>query len=97
MARNKHVAEKIAHPNAPSLYSYHRGDIYTNGAQEMVFNQKFQLPTLFFRGAGRLAGTMSVFQPNQVSYNNSVPVNSFGGTQAGQIILQGLLDEIPSM
>lgn len=95
--RNKAVAQKIASPSAPALYAYHMGEVYTNGAMEMVFNPLFQLPGVLFRGSGRLAGSLNCYQPNQVQYNNSVPTNSYGGTQAGGIALQGLLDEIPSM
>lgn len=88
---------RIPHPGAPTIYSYHQGRLINNGAQTMSFNQLFQLPNIFFRGAGRLAGSLNVVQHTQLNYNNSVPVNSFGGIQAGQIVGQPLLTQNPQL
>lgn len=83
---------KISHPST-NLYSYGAGKQFANpGAGAFVFQPEFTNPTLLFRGAGRVAGSLNVFQGRVAHSLLAVPHRGIGGTQAGQIVFQGLSD-----
>lgn len=82
----------IQHPLAHELYQYHLGPRFDPGAQAEVLNPRFQLPEILFRGAARLAGSLSKFQPPQVWFRQQRGLVGLGGLQTGQIILQPLID-----
>lgn len=82
----------IKHPST-NLYSYGSGRNFANpGAGAFVFQPEFTNPTMLFRGAGRVAGSLSVFQGHVARANHAVPHRGIGGVQAGQIVFQGLSD-----
>lgn len=82
----------VAHGHAPTVFSYHRGEIFTNGAMEYVLRQPQTLPILLYRGPGRLCGQLNVLQHAQVVANLAVATSSLGGLQSGQFALQPLSD-----
>jgi hypothetical protein len=80
---------RVKHPTAPNLYSYQHHTQPTSGAAEFSFQQEFSLPAIVFRGAGRVAGALSVFQGRVMQSNLAIPQSGIP-TAAGQIIFQGL-------
>lgn len=91
MAIRSKPLPRVSHPLAPA-FAYKVGDTFLPGAGNEAFETPFENPVLLFRGAGRVAGALSVFQPPQVWFNPQVGLNGLGGLQAGTIILQPLLD-----
>ena len=76
---------------ADGIPDYHLSPMYDgSGAGAFVCNPEFGIPVEFFRGRGRLAGTMSIFQSPQVYVSLFVPTSGLGGIQAGQFEFQGL-------
>lgn len=90
MSLSNWLRKRFSHPDT-NLYTYHMGPIFTNGAQDAVFNQETSLPTILARGASRNAGSLAVLQPAQLRVNLSVPAVGVGGLQSGQIIFQPLV------
>ncbi len=80
------------HPN--SLYSYHAGPIYTNGALQLVFDKKWEYPVVVTKGAGQYAGQWRTMQSPQLRAMVALtPATLEGaGIRAGQINQQPLLD-----
>jgi hypothetical protein len=80
------------HPN--SLYSYHAGPVYTNGALQLVFDKKWQYPIVVMQGAGQYAGQWRTMQNPQLRAHVALtPATLEGaGIRAGQINQQPLLD-----
>jgi hypothetical protein len=78
-----------------NVVTYHRGPEFNNGAQEMVFNSAFSLPRLLFRGAARLAGTLSIFPANPYEQNYTNVQSGLGGIPAGFMYSQPLIDSEP--
>ena len=70
---------------------YAQGPIFTNGAQELVFEPLTGLPMYFYNGPGRLAGALRVEQQPQVYVNGGFSVAGIP-QQAGQLFLQPLID-----
>ncbi len=89
---NRRRAQVIIHPANHQLYNYHLGPRFDPGAQAEVFNPLFQLPLVSFRGRGRVAGEFRVEQRPQVWFKQQNGVVGVGGFQAGQVILQPLID-----
>lgn len=90
--RHPQNRSKIQHPLNHELYQYRLGPRFDPGAMAEVFEPLFQLPHILFRGAGRIAGTMSKLQPPQVWFTQQRGIVGLGGLQAGQVISQPLLD-----
>lgn len=84
--------KKVAHPDSGLYHYMHAPEFHGKGAGEFIFQPSFSLPTQVFRGAGTLAGTLSVLQGRQVNYRLATPTSGIGGTVAGQIVFQGLSD-----
>lgn len=82
--------KRIKHPDV-SLYQYHYGEVFTNGAMEQAFEATFENPIVSFRGAGRVAGTFSALQPAPLYMLRRAPVAGMG-TTAGQLLLHPLTD-----
>ena len=82
----------ILHPVADELYQYHLGPRFDPGAMAEVFNPLFQLPTIVYRGAGRVAGALMVTQHPQVWFTRQSGINGLGGVVPGQIQFQPLID-----
>ena len=82
---------RILHPLAQEFYSYHLGPRYDPGAQAETFNPHFQNPVYLFRGAGRVAGAMRVFEHPQRWFHQQTGINGVP-TQAGFLRSQPLLD-----
>lgn len=83
----------VNHPlTRGSLYVYRLGDRFDPGAQAEAFLPLTTLPALVFRGIGRVAGALNVFQHPQVRFNYQTGIQGVGGLQAGQYILQPLVD-----
>lgn len=80
----------IQHPTAHQLYNYLLGEIFLPGAEGEVFLPLNNNPLYNFRGAGRLAGTLSVLQPAQVRVPFMIGQAGIP-TIAGQIIQQPLM------
>ena len=85
----------VRHPNPQHpLYTYHHGPIYTNGAQEMVFNKVWAYPVVVMKGAGQVAGQFRSMQPPQLRTLLALtPATYVGaGQPAGSIRHQPLID-----
>jgi hypothetical protein len=63
-----------------------------SGAGNFVFEQEFTNPVYLARGAGRVAGALRVTQRPQSWFNYRAAEIGIGGTIAGQMILQPLVD-----
>jgi hypothetical protein len=83
---------RVKHPLAQEAVMYKVGDVFLPGAGNEAYETPWELPVQLIRGPGRIAGALSVTQPPQVWFNAQVGLNGLGGLQAGQIILQPLLD-----
>lgn len=83
---------RILHPQDLNLYQYHLGIRFEPGAAAEVFQPRFELPIISFRGRGRVAGAMRIFQHPQLWFNQQRGINGVGGIQTGQILGQPLLD-----
>jgi hypothetical protein len=94
--QNPFKKPKIAAPGN-GIYRYHRGEEFNNGAQEMAFDWPFALPSLLFRGAGRLAGTLNVLPGNQQEYNYQVTPIGLSGLPAGFYYQQPLITQEPTI
>lgn len=90
MALRSKPNPRVAHPLAPVQYKV--GDVFLPGAGNEVYESPTELPVIVFRGRGRVAGALSIFQPPQIWFNPQVGLNGLGGIQAGTLILQPLLD-----
>lgn len=66
-----------------------------SGAALDIFERWAQDPSYLFRGAGRVAGELRVFQHPQVEYQLAIPVAGIGGLVAGQIFGQPLVNMEP--
>lgn len=84
---------------APSLYSYHEGEVFTPGTQNFVFETNFELPVKTLLGGDGAQGTNYPinawpvgFVP-QVWSNPTVTRQGLGGLQAGTFVQQPLLDD----
>lgn len=78
---------------ADGVPDYHIGPQFNGeGAGAFVYNAEFGLPVYSYRGNGRLAGALRPLQHPQVMYPLRVPVSGIGGTIAGQIISQPLVN-----
>ena len=83
----------IDHPlTRGNLYTYRLGDRFDPGAQAESFLPLTTLPSLVYRGIGRIAGALNVFQYPQVQFNLQAGIVGVGGVAAGQYILQPLVD-----
>ncbi len=91
MALRSKPNPRITHPLAPFV-TYKVGDVFLPGSGNEVYESLTELPLILFRGRGRVAGTLSVFQPAQIWFSPQVGLNGLGGLQAGQLISQPLLD-----
>jgi hypothetical protein len=76
------------------IYDYHEGALFTPGAQNFVFEPRFELPLQTVWGFGfiRNPNTFPVFQHPQVMSFPHVQTNGIGGLQAGFIQLEPLID-----
>lgn len=86
------AAKQIAHPTADQYYNYLMGVRFDPGAPSEAFKPMHQLPAIVARGAGRVAGSLRVFQHAQLYFHQQIGINGLGGLQAGQVILQPLFD-----
>lgn len=82
---------QFASPNTP-LYRVQLGEVFHPGAGLESFISPWESPVVLVRGRGRYAGTLRVTQPKPSYYTHQNAVAGLGGLQAGQIILQPLLD-----
>lgn len=82
---------RIVHPLNDELYQYRLGTRFDPGAEAEVFEPLFQNPVIMFRGAGKVAGSLSKLQHPQVYFNYQTGINGIP-TIAGQIIQQPLLN-----
>lgn len=80
------------HPLASEFYSYHLGTRFDPGAQAEAFNPHFQNPVYLFRGAGRVAGSLRVFEPFPQRWFRQQTGIVGVPTQAGFLRSQPLLD-----
>lgn len=79
---------------ADGVPDYHLGPKYDgSGAGLFVLRQEFGNPPQLYRGPGRTAGALSVWQHPQVMVPLYVPTSGLGGTQAGTVELTGLLTQ----
>lgn len=85
---------RIQHPLKFQHYQYMLGYRFDPGAQAEVFEPGTSNPVFAIRGAGKIAGQFRVTQHPQVWFTPQVTVASVGsgGTIAGQLIGQPLLD-----
>jgi hypothetical protein len=74
------------------VYEHILGRRFDPGAMAEAFEPLLGNPVYLFRGSGRLAGSLSKFQPPQVWFNPVTGVQGLGGVQAGQYVGQPLLD-----
>lgn len=82
-------------PNAVAgIYNYHEGALFTPGAGNYVFEPNFELPLQTIWGFGfiRTPNTFNPLQPPQVISQAHVLSNGIGGLQAGELLLQPLID-----
>ena len=79
------------YPNSP-VNHFVIGRRFDPGAPGEVFVSDLGLPLIIFRGAGRLAGSLSKLQPPQVWFPPQAGVQGIGGIQAGQYVGQPLID-----
>ena len=91
MAIRSKALPRVAHPLAP-LFTYQVGDTLLPGAANEAYQSPWENPIVSVRGRGRFAGALSVVQPAQVWFSPQHGLNGLGGLQAGQLILQPLLD-----
>jgi hypothetical protein len=82
----------IQHPAATELYNYADGVRFDPGSAAEAFLPEFANPIYLYRGAGRVAGSLSPLQPAQVRFLPLAGLQGVGGVQAGSIISQPLLD-----
>jgi hypothetical protein len=75
-----------------TVYDYRLGRRFDPGAPAEAFEALLGTPVFLFRGAARLAGSMSKFQPPQVWFRNQTGVQGLGGLQAGQFVGAPLID-----
>jgi hypothetical protein len=94
--QNPFKKKKIVSPR-DGIYSYHHGETLSNGTEEFAFEYPFNLPSLLFRGAGRLAGTLSIFPGPQSRYHYRVTQIGLGGLPAGFIYQQPLIEHEPEI
>lgn len=80
---------RILHPVAHQLYNYVLGQRFDPGAMAEIFEMKFSLPLINFRGASRVAGALMVTQHPQLTVMQALAVAGIP-TTAGQYILQPL-------
>lgn len=85
---------QIKHPTAPLSYHYQPGiKIMDDSVLTLAFDMPTTLPTILARGPGRTAGMLGVFPGyTQPWATLAIPVNSFGGSQAGKFVLSPLVD-----
>lgn len=79
------------YPQSP-VDHYVIGRRFDPGAPGEVFVSDLGLPLIMFRGRARVAGSLSKFQPPQISFPQSQGIQGIGGIQAGAFVGQRLLD-----
>ncbi len=83
----------VPHPSTP-LVQYQPGiKVQADSILSWAFDMPTTLPVILFRGAGRVAGALAVVaQSPQPWAPLAIPVNSWGGSQAGTFIFNPLVD-----
>lgn len=82
---------KAIFKQADGVPDYHLGPKFDgSGAGLFVLRQEFGNPSQLYRGPGRNAGALRVWQHPQVMVPLFAPTSGLGGTQAGTVILQPL-------
>ena len=85
---------------APALYAFHEGELFTPGTGNFVYETNFELPVKTLRGGGG-ANQGTPYPINrwpvgfvpQVWSNPTVMIYGLGGLQAGAFVQQPLLDD----
>jgi hypothetical protein len=97
---NNSSAQVDPRAQAPALYAYHEGELFTPGTGNFVFETNFELPVKTLRGGGGAnQGTpypinrWPVFGAPQVYSYPTVTIGGLGGLQAGAFVQQPLLDD----
>lgn len=77
---------------APGIYFYHEGDLFTPGAGNYVYESWFELPlqTVWGKGFLRTPNVFNPIQAVQVFSQPNVVNNGIGGLQSGQLELEPL-------
>lgn len=78
--------------NGNPNYDFRLGVRFDPGAQAEALEPLYENPVISFRGNGRLAGTLLVFQPPQIMFPGTRGTVGYGGIQHGQLIGQPLID-----
>lgn len=83
----------VPHPTT-NLVQYSPGiKVQDDSILSWAFDMPTTLPVILFRGAGRVAGALAVVaQSPQPWAPLAIPVNSFGGSQAGKFAFAPLTD-----
>jgi hypothetical protein len=90
------VTSKHPLPGGGGTPAYAPGPQYNGeGAAAFIFERWATDPNYLFRGAGRVAGELRVYQYPQIEYQLVVPVAGIGGLVAGQIFGQPLVNMEP--
>lgn len=79
------------------VYAFHEGDLFTPGAGNWVLepSQETPLATVWGHGFLRVPNTFNPLQPPQLYANPNVATNGIGGSIAGQMIFQPLMEPAP--
>lgn len=77
-----------------NLVHYQAGvKVQADSVLSWAFDMPTTLPTILYRGAGRVAGMLSVFPTSPQMWSPlAIPTNSFGGSQAGKFTFAPLTD-----
>lgn len=77
-----------------SLVHYQAGiKVMDDSVLTWAFDAPTTLPVILYRGAGRVAGALAVVATAPQPWAPlAIPVNSFGGSQAGKFTFQPLVD-----
>jgi hypothetical protein len=73
-------------------YMWHKGDIFTNGAEIFAFDQPYTFPLMETAGPGVVAGSLQVIPPPQIYQGMNLPQNPYQGTAVGYIQFSSLID-----
>lgn len=90
------IAEIEALSNGHNLYNYKLGDLFTPGAQALVFESQFETPLQTLWGFATVITRPQYFNPlHPLPYipPGTVVTNGLGGLQAGSIQFQPLILE----
>jgi hypothetical protein len=71
--RRKHSVPNV------NFYQYTQGPVYTNGAEEFIFQQKWEWPVQTLEGAGKRAGSFNIYQPQQLRAQLALTAASLQG------------------